>query len=100
VVILTEYDDDLVREWALHAGYSPDAFVRILERAMWEGDIDTLDEVAHCGCCCWEHTSECCPARVWNGCRGSGSLTRAEEESWAAHYERFHSMTREQFFEP
>lgn len=74
------------------------AFLRDLEDAVWAGDVDRLCELAGCGCCCWEHTFEGCPGRIWGGCRGSGQLTRAETESLAAHYERFHGMSREQFF--
>lgn len=69
-----------------------------LENAIWAGDVDWLDEHFHCECCCHEHTHEGCPARIWNGCRGQYTMTRAEEESWARHYERFHGLTREQFF--
>lgn len=57
-----------------------------LEEAMWAGDVDWLDEHYHCVCCCHEHTFEGCPARFWNGCRGSGSMTRADEKSWRRHY--------------
>lgn len=70
-----------------------------IEDAMWAGDIDKLDELAHCVCCCHEHTfGPGCPAYAWGGCRGQGTLTYDEIESWARHYERFHGMTREQFF--
>lgn len=68
-----------------------------LRQAIWEGDIDTLSEIAHCRCCCSEHTFERCPARAWGGCRGQGSMTRAEQESWVRHYELHHGMTRDQF---
>jgi hypothetical protein len=73
------------------------AFARELEDAMWAGDCDRLHELAGCRCCCWEHTFEGCPARVWDGCRGSGMTTRADLESWMAHYERFHGLPRDQF---
>lgn len=69
-----------------------------MERALWDGDMNTLHERAGCVCCCAEHTFEHCPARLWEGCRGSGAMTRAEEESWARHYERFHGLTRNQFY--
>lgn len=36
-----------------------------LERALWAGDTDTLDELAHCRCCCHEHTFEDCLAPLW-----------------------------------
>jgi hypothetical protein len=73
-------------------------FVRALEDALWAGDVDRLGELAGCRCCCWEHTFGWCPARIWGGCRGQDSMTAADHEAWAAHYERFHGMTREQFF--
>lgn len=69
----------------------------ILE-AMWAGDIEKLEELAHCVCCCDEHTFESCPARLWHGCRGQGSMTTAEEKSWAAHYRTNHGMTEDQFY--
>ena len=68
------------------------------ERAVWEGDIETLYEIAPCVCCCHEHTFEGCPARAWYGCRGQGQVTHEEIESWVRHYARFHGMTREEFF--
>jgi hypothetical protein len=61
---------------------------------MWAGDVDLLDELAPCRCCCHEHTFESCEAREWGGCRGQGTMTRAEELSWAKHY----GMTLEEFF--
>ena len=69
-----------------------------LEKAMWEGDVERLNELAGCICCCDEHTFEDCPARAWHGCRGSSALTRADVESWARHYEQCHGMTRDRFF--
>ena len=70
-----------------------------LERAVWEGDYEYLDEHAHCVCCCAEHTfTTGCPAYAWGGCRGQTSTTRQEIESWARHYERFHGMSQEQFY--
>jgi hypothetical protein len=71
---------------------------REIEDAMWAGDTELLDKLAPCGCCCHEHTHDGCPARLWEGCRGSGQMTYADVEVWAQHYERFHGMTREQFF--
>lgn len=69
-----------------------------LEAAMWAGDIDRLRELAPCQCCCADHFFDCCEARVWGGCRGQDSMTRADHESWAHHYVQFHGMTRDQFF--
>ena len=69
-----------------------------LAYALWAGDVDRLSELWPCRCCCFEHTFESCEARLWFGCRGQGSLTRAEEESWRRHYERFHGMTTAEFY--
>ncbi len=63
-----------------------------LRDAMWAGDTDRCHELAHCICCCDEHTFEGCPARAWGGCRGQGSMTRADEESWARHYRDHHGI--------
>ena len=71
---------------------------RVLEAAIWAGDVATLQALAPCGCCCDEHTFESCSARLWGGCRGQGSMTRADQESWVRHYEKFHGMSRERFF--
>lgn len=67
-----------------------------MEKAIWEGDVDTLRERAGCVCCCYEHTFEHCPARLWDGCRGSGTPTRVEINEWASLY----GMTREEFLDP
>ena len=69
-----------------------------LEDAIWAGDVDKLNELAHCGCCCDEHFFEDCAARRWGGCRGQYSMTREERESWQRHYARFHGMTANQFY--
>jgi len=70
-----------------------------LEDAIWAGDVDTLNELVPCICCCAEHTFDHCRARAWGGCRGGDELTpHAEAEVWAAHYAKFHSMSREEFF--
>jgi hypothetical protein len=72
---------------------------RQVHAALWAGDVDRLDEIAHCDCCCAEHTSgTCCPAYVWGGCRGQNTMTLEEKDAWAAHYERFHGMPRDVFF--
>lgn len=65
-----------------------------LEKAIWEGDVSTLDEIAGCICCCDEHTFEHCPARDWYGCRGKCSLTREDVLDWAA----FYGMTLDEFY--
>jgi hypothetical protein len=64
-----------------------------MEKAIWDGDINTLYEKAGCRCCCAEHTSEDCPARLWEGCRGQGTLTQADIDSWVRHY----GITKEKF---
>lgn len=63
-----------------------------LDVAIWAGDVDKIEEIAHCVCCCGEHTFENCPARQWGGCRGQGSMTRADEESWRRHYLEHHGI--------
>ena len=68
-----------------------------IQRAMWAGDTDWLNEHFGCVCCCDEHTFESCPARRWNGCRGNGEDSQAEYESWKRHYMKLHGMTEEQF---
>ncbi len=76
-----------------------DALPPRLARALWEGDLDTLQELAACVCCCQEHTfTTGCPAYAWGGCRGQGAETPADREGWVQHYARFHSMTRAEFF--
>jgi hypothetical protein len=67
---------------------------------MWAGDEELLWELAPCRCCCHEHTFEGCEARQWNGCRGQYTMTYADFESWARHYEKYHGMTRQQFEDP
>lgn len=70
-----------------------------LVTAIWAGDVDTLQDLAPCICCCHEHTFGAgCPAYAWGGCRGQGSMTRSEQEEWAVNYERFHGMSRDQFY--
>jgi hypothetical protein len=72
---------------------------REVEAAIWAGDVERLSEIAYCRCCCHVHTfGRGCPAYAWGGCRGQDTVTREEMESWIAHYERFHGMTRDQFF--
>lgn len=92
--------DVVLEEGARLAGYAGREleYGRIIEQAMWDEDRNTLSELAHCKCCCADHTFECCPARLWYGCRGQSAMTWAERESWIEHYERFHGMTREEFF--
>lgn len=69
-----------------------------MESAIWAGDLDTLEERAGCICCCDEHTFATCPARLWEGCRGTGAMTQADVKSWELHYERFHGLSRDQFY--
>jgi len=96
-MIQAEYDwlVNVIAEWN---GFDARAVRERIERALWEGDVDTLFDLAPCRCCCHEHTFEDCFARIWNDCRGQYTMTRAEIESWASHYERFHGMTRDEFY--
>ena len=71
----------------------------VISNAMWAGDIDLLNQLAPCRCCCADHTFEDCPARSWFACRGQNNSPFADRESWFRHYEKFHGMTREQFFD-
>lgn len=80
-----------------HDDESP-AFLRSVEEAMWSGDRDRLSEIAACQCCCLDHTFGGCPARLWFGCRGQGSASRAEILSWEEHYARFHGMDSAVFY--
>ena len=65
-----------------------------ISRAMWAGDVDELNRIAGCICCCAEHTfTTGCPAYQWGGCRGQGSLTSIDVQGWMEHY----GMTPEQF---
>lgn len=79
-------------------------FEEQLKRAMWEGDVDKLHEIAPCACCCHEHTFPCCDARLWGGCRsglpyGYGPEQEAEYiRSWQQHYERYHGMSEAEFY--
>ena len=36
---------------------------------MWAGDMDKLQELYPCDCCCKDHTWARCMARHYNGCR-------------------------------
>jgi len=70
-----------------------------LAEALWAGDVDALQALAGCECCCWEHPyGSGCPAYQWGGCRGQSSMTRAEEESWVRFYEETRGMTRAEFY--
>lgn len=73
-----------------------------LRRAVWEGDLDKLQELAPCVCCCSEHTHVYCEARLWGGCRSGeeyGFSRRQFEEEWAKFYERERGMPYDQFFQ-
>jgi hypothetical protein len=79
----------------IHPAMTDAELEEAFEQAMWDGDVELLDRLAPCGCCCHEHTFDDCPARRWHGCRGSGYI---DVESWVRHYAQHHGMTREQFF--
>lgn len=56
---------------------------------MWAGDVEKLDRIAGCGCCCNEHTHLWCDARYWGGCRsgyGPGESLEGEIASWRVLY--------------
>jgi hypothetical protein len=67
-----------------------------LDDALWAGDVDRLQELAYCRCCCDEHTFSDCPARLWGACRGQGAITHADKEAWA----KFYGMTIDEFLNP
>lgn len=69
-----------------------------LEAAIWAGDVDRLQELAPCRCCCHEHTFEWCEARAWGGCRGQGNTAHADREAWQRHYAEFHGMSWDEFY--
>lgn len=51
-----------------------------IRAAMFSGNVGVLQRKLPCKCCCAEHTSENCPARRWNGCRGSATETEDYDE--------------------
>jgi len=67
-----------------------------IDDALWAGDLEQLDELAPCKCCCDEHTFSDCPARVWYHCRGQYNL-QEEAEQWAIFYQR-RGWSRDDFF--
>ncbi len=72
---------------------------REIESAMYADDIDGLDEIAGCVCCCADHTfTTGCPTYQWGGCRGQDSLTPADYRAWEEHYAKHHGLTRDQFY--
>ena len=68
-----------------------------LEEAMWAGDVDRLNEIAGCICCCSDHTFSHCPARKWEGCRGQGSEDY-DHRKWFEFLNRTRGMTEAQFY--
>ena len=77
----------------------PEDIERAIADAMWAGDIEKLQSIARCVCCCAEHTfTTGCPAYAWGGCRGQGALTREEIRGWEEHYARHHGLTVERFY--
>jgi len=67
-----------------------------LDKAIWAGDIDTLDRLAPCRCCCAEHTHKNCPAREWDGCRGFDDPY--DPDIWFAFYARTRGMSWDEFY--
>jgi hypothetical protein len=72
--------------------------LKAIEQAVWDGDTDALYEVGRCDCCCDEHTSSGCYARIWGGCRGQDTLSYAEIAKWEEHYAKTRGMTRDEFY--
>jgi hypothetical protein len=68
-----------------------------LQEAMWAGDVDRLNELAPCRCCCAEHTFSNCEAREWGGCRGQGSEA-FDDRAWQQFYEQAHGMSADVFY--
>jgi hypothetical protein len=73
---------------------------RAVRDAMLDNDQDTLQRIASCECCCYDHTfGRGCPAYAWGGCRGQGSVEEKEQiEGYAQWYGTLRDMTRDQFF--
>jgi hypothetical protein len=88
-------NDGALEEGARMLGWDVARFKHVLTKAAWEGDVDRLDELAGCRCCCGEHTFSWCPARLWNGCRGGQVDQRTEEEAWRQHY----GMTEDEWYQ-
>lgn len=69
--------------------------------ALWAGDVDRLQEIAPCRCCCWEHTFTDRDARYWSGCRSGlapGESWRDIHQGWARWYAEIRGMTEAEFF--
>tara|TARA_Y100000815_G_C13254983_1_gene466989 strand:- start:365 stop:643 length:279 start_codon:yes stop_codon:yes gene_type:complete len=77
-----------------------EALRKKIEKAIWEGDEETLHALAPCECCCGEHTYLRCPARLYQACRSGLNYeeTTPNEDSWLKHYTQHHGMTVEQFY--
>jgi hypothetical protein len=80
--------------------YLTEERIEAIRRAMWEGDVDKLQEIAACRCCCHEHTfAPYCPAYQWGGCRGQGT---PDEKKLIESYKRFYmeerGMTEDEFY--
>lgn len=72
-----------------------------LQAAMWAGDVDELERLAPCGCCCHEHTHHRCDAREWGGCRsglGPGESLEGEARAWQCWYAEHRGMSEEVFY--
>lgn len=84
----------------IHLADKDPELMTALEKAIWADDRATLDRLAPCDCCCWEHTFLYCDARIWNGCRsglGLGEIAY-DERAWAQHYKQYHGMSKEEFY--
>lgn len=70
-----------------------DDLIKQIHQAVWDNDQDKLQELAPCDCCCDEHTFGCCPARIWNGCRGGG-VGQLSIREIGDDYQKWYSETR------
>ena len=67
------------------------------DEALWSGNMDRLQELAPCACCCHEHTFTGCPARLWGGCRSGLAPGAISVESDVAGWAEFYGWTVERF---
>ena len=68
-----------------------------LDAAIWAGDVDLVDELAPCRCCCFDHTHAGCPARKVGTCRGQGNTDGEDYDGWKTYYMLHHGFTEAQF---
>ncbi len=66
---------------------------RLIQDAMWAGDLEKLKALAPCECPP-DDIKHDCRARVWNGCTGKERADKA----WAEWYRQSRGMTESQFY--